>query len=381
MKVLAIVPDFIKEPSGGLGEQFRHLMEHLEGKIEYYIVGYPEENSYKNYKAANSPFRFDHAALTTIYGQSIYFLKALDFKEEFDVIHAFDWSTFYAGWLCKEHFKKPLVCTVNLSLRALNSSGIYYCQDPKSIDGDRINQLQIYFEELGVIAANKVIQVSEYYNKLFPPQIQQKTKVIPNGIEIEKWVKKRDPKLPGKNKLKFCYIGRASAMKGIETILNCNIPNDIDFYFVVSSKNAEEPIFSNIKNKANGKNIFYIPGLYGQNKIDFLYAMDGVVMPSSHEPFGIVALEALISENLFITTGSGGIKEIVEGIEFFEIQNSTDLLNVFKKIQSLSEEDKQKIIKKGKDRALKYPWSVAAEQLYKIYTAVGPSKAIEFYTD
>jgi len=380
MKVLAIVPDFIKEPSGGLGEQFRHMMEHLEGKVEYYIVSYPEENNYKNYKAARAPFMLDHAALTTIYGQSIYFLKALEFQEDFDVIHAFDWSTFYAGWLCKEHFKKPLVVTVNLSLRGLNNAGIFYCQDPKTIDGNRINQLQIYFEELGVIAANKVVHVSEYYNKLFPQQIQDKSKVIPNGIEIEKWVKKRDAKLPGKNKLKFCYIGRASSMKGLDTILNCDIPDDIDFYFVVSSKNAEEPYFTNIKNKANGKNIFYIPGLYGQDKIDFLYAMDGVVMPSIHEPFGIVALEALISENFFISTGAGGLREIVEGIEWFEIQNSFDLLNTFKKIQALSSENKQKILQKGKERALQYPWSTAANQLYKVYTAVGPSKTIEFYT-
>jgi glycogen(starch) synthase len=381
MKVLAIVPDFIEKPSGGLGEQFRHMMEHLEGRVEYYVVGYPEDNSIKNYKSARAPFRFDHAALSTISGQSIYFLNALEFNQEFDIIHAFDWSTFYAGWLCKEHFKKPLVCTVNLSLKELNKAGIYYCQNPNSIDGNRINQMQIYFEEMGLIKANKVIQVSEYYNKLYPKMIQDKTEIIQNGIDADKWVKKRDTRLPGKNKLKFCYIGRASPMKGIETILDCNIPDDIDFYFVVSEKNAEEPIFSNIKNKCNNKNIFHIPGLYGQDKVDFLYSMDGVVMPSRHEPFGIVALEALMSENLFISTGSGGIGEIVDGTDWFQINNSEDLLNTFKQIQSMSDEDKQEIIKKGKEKALEYPWSKFAEKLFRVYSAVGPPKTIEFYTD
>jgi glycogen(starch) synthase len=381
MKVLAIVPDFIEKPSGGLGEQFRHMMEHLQGRVEYHVVGYPEENNIKNYRGARAPFKFDHAALSTISGQSIYFLNALQFNEDFDVIHAFDWSTFYAGWLCKEHFKKPLVCTVNLSLKELNKVGIYYCHDPKTIDGNRINQMQIYFEEMGLIEANKVIQVSEYYNKLYPQMIQDKTEIIQNGIDADKWVKKRDTRLPGKNKLKFCYIGRASPMKGIETILDCNIPDDIDFYFVVSEKNAEEPIFSNIKNKCNGKNIFHIPGLYGQDKVDFLYSMDGVVMPSRHEPFGIVALEALMSENLFISTGSGGIKEIVEGTDWFQISSSEDLLNTLKQIQLMSEEDKQKIIKKNKERASEYPWSKFAEKLFRVYSAVGPPKTIEFYTN
>ena len=366
MKVLALVPDYVEKPSGGLGEQFRHMMEQLEGRVEYFIAGYPEENSVKNYKGVRAPFPFDHAALSTIYGQSIYFLKALEFNQHFDVIHAFDWSTFYAGWLCKEHFKVPLICSVNLSLKQLNKDGIYYCHDPKTIDGIYINQLQIYFEEFGLLVSDKVIQVSEYYSNFYPEH-HSKTNIIQNGIDIEKWVKKRVPNLPGKNKLKFCYIGRASSMKGINTILDCQIPDDIDFYFVVSEKNAEEPLLSNIKNKANGKNIFHIPGLYGQDKIDFLYSMDGVVMPSIHEPFGIVALEALISENLFITTGTGGLKEIVNEIDWFKIENSNDLLNTFKQIQKLTEEEKQKIIQKGKQKALEYPWHKFAEKLYNVY--------------
>ncbi len=367
MKVLALVPDFVEKPSGGLGEQFRNVLEQLQGKVEYYTVGYPEQNSIPNYKSATAPIPgFQHISLTTIYGQSIYFLEALKFKQEFDIIHAFDWSTFYAGYLCKEYFKKPLVCTVQLSLKQLNETGIYYCHDPKTVDGIFINQLQIYFEELGLLNADKVIQVSEYYNNLYP-DFKEKSTVITNGIAVDKWIKKRNPRLPGKNKLKFCYIGRASAMKGIETILDCNIPDDIDFYFVVSEKNAEEPVFTNIKNKCNNINIFHIPGLYNQDKIDFLYAMDGVVMPSKHEPFGIVALEALMSENLFITTASGGIKEIVEGIEYFKVESSKDLSNVFTKIKNLSEEEKQKIIQQGKQRAMHYDWNIFTQKLYNVY--------------
>lgn len=380
MKVLALVPDFVEKPSGGLGEQYRHMMEKLQGRVEYFTVGYPEQNSILNYKSARNPIPvFKHAALTTIYGQSIYFLKALEYKEDFDVIHAFDWSTFYAGYLCKEHFKKPLVCTVQLSLEQLNKDGIFYCHDPNTIDGIHINQLQKYFEELGLLTADKVIQVSEYYNNLYL-DYQNKSVVITNGIDVDKWVKKRTPKLPGKNKLKFCYIGRASPMKGLDVILNCNIPDDIDFYFIVSNKNAEEPIFTNIKNKCNNKNIFHIPGLYGQDKIDFLYSMDGVVMPSKHEPFGIVALEALISENLLITTASGGIKEIVDDIEYFKITDSNSLQQTLETIKQLPEEKIKQITNKGKQRAQEYPWSKFADKLYNVYKEVTAEKpTLEWY--
>jgi glycosyltransferase involved in cell wall biosynthesis len=374
VKVLALVPDYVENPSGGLGEQYRHMLKNLKGKVDYYTVGYPEQNSIKNYKSARNPIPvFKHAALTTIYGQSIYLLKALEFKEEFDVIHAYDWSTFYAGYLCKEHFKKPLVCTVQLSLQQLNKDGIYYCHDPNTMDGIHINQLQIYFEELGLITADKVIQVSEYYNNLYP-DYHDKSVVITNGIEIKDWVKKRSPKLPGKNKLKFCYIGRASPMKGLDVILNCNIPDDIDFYFVVSSKNAEEPIFTNIKNKGNGRNIFHIPGLYGQDKIDFLYSMDGIVMPSKHEPFGIVALEALMSECMLFTTGVGGIGEILEGVPYVNIQTSEGFVEGINNFKNLTVEEKNNIIETGKQKALSFPWSKSADKLLNVYEDIMNSR-------
>jgi len=371
MKVLALIPDFLEKPSGGLGEQMQNIIRELKDKVDYYICGYPEKNSYKNYKSIISPINnFDHAALTTIYGQSIYFLEALNFKEEFDIIHACDWSTFYAGVLCSWHFKKPLVCTMNLSLQQLNNTNIYYCHDPNTIDGIYINQLQIFFEQMGLFYANKIIHVSEYYANLYEEH-QDKSVIIHNGLNLNNWKKQNNSNfLKGKNKTKFCYIGRASAMKGLETILNSNIPDDVDFYFVVSDKNAEEPWMSKIKQKANNINIFHIPGLYGQDKIDFLFEMDAVVMPSIHEPFGIVGLEALASKSILVTTASGGIQEIVKNIDYIHINNSNDLNNAFNYIKNLPQDIKNNIIKKGSEHVTNFDWKVQSNKLYEVYKEV-----------
>lgn len=371
MKVLALIPDFLEKPSGGLGEQMQNIVRELKDKVDYYICGYPEKNNIENYRSVISPIpTFHHAALTTIYGQSIYFLESLKFKKDFDIIHACDWSTFYAGILCSWHFEKPLVCTVNLSLQQLNKANIFYCHDPSTIDGSYINGLQILFEQMGLHYANKIIHVSEYYANLYEDH-KNKTIVIHNGLDLKKWKKEKNSKfLCGKNKTKFCYIGRASAMKGLDTILKSHIPEDVDFYFVVSDKNAEEPIFSNIKNKCNNKNIFHIQGLYGQDKIDFLHEMDAIVMPSIHEPFGIVALEALASESILITTASGGIKEIVKDIDYIHIENSNDLNNAYNKIKYLSNEEKEKIKQKGKNHVSKFDWKIQSNKLYDVYKEV-----------
>lgn len=372
LKVLALVPDYIEKPSGGVGEQFRQLQKQLQGKVEYYICGYPEDNQNPNFRSTTAPIpHFPHQALTTIYGQSMYFWESLQFTQEFDLVHAFDWSTFYAGVLSSRHFKKPLVCTVQLSLAQLNKSGIYYCHDYNTVDGKYINNLQIEFELFGLHNANRIIQVSEYYKNFYnTPEFESKTTVIHNGINLEEWVQKRTPNLPGKNKTKLCYIGRASVMKGLSIILECPIPDDVDFYFIASDKNAEEPFYSQIKQKANGKNIFHINGLYGQDKIDMLFAMDGVVMPSVHEPFGIVALEALISKNTLFTTAVGGIAEIVNGIPHLPIDSPDSLLTQINFFKNCSNEIKQDAIEKGIERAKTFDWKVQSEKLLTAYKSV-----------
>lgn len=371
MKVLTLIPDFLEKPSGGLGEQMQNIIRELENKIDFYICGYPEKNNIKNYKSVIAPIpNFPHIALTTIYGQSMYFLKALEFNENFDIIHACDWSTFYAGILCSWHFKKPLVVTMNLSLRELNKNGIFYCDDPSSLDGNHINGLQTIFEQMGFFYANKIIHVSNYYADLYNEHFNKST-IIHNGLNLKKWKKQnKSPYLKGKNKIKFCYIGRASHMKGLDTILNSNIPDNIDFYFVVSEKNAEEPIYTNIKNKCNNKNIFHIQGLYDQEKIDFLFEMDAIVMPSIHEPFGIVALEALASECILVTTANGGIQEIVDGIDFLKIKNSNDLNNVYNKIINLAQNEKESFIEKGKNKVREFDWSIQANKIFDVYKEI-----------
>jgi glycogen(starch) synthase len=371
MKVLALIPDFLEKPSGGLGEQMQNIIRELDGKVDYYICGYPEQNNIKNYKSIAAPIpNFNHVALTTIYGQSIYFLEGLDFKQDFDIIHACDWSTFYAGILCSWHFKKPLVVTVNLSLQQLNQNNIFYCHDPSTYDGAYINGLQVMFEQMGLFYANKIIHVSKYYENLYK-EYKDKSITIHNGLNLQEW-KKQDasPFIKGKNKTKLCYIGRASGMKGLDIILNSDIPDDVDFYFVVSNKNAEEPIFTNIKNKCNDKNIFHIEGLYAKDKIDFLFEMDAIVMPSKHEPFGIVALEALASESILITTATGGIKEIVEDIDYFHINNSEDLNKAYTSIKNLNENSKRKFIQKGLEKISRFDWQTQSNKLYDVYKEV-----------
>jgi glycosyltransferase involved in cell wall biosynthesis len=366
LKVLAFVPDSLQSPTGGMGEQFRFLRQKLEDRVDYYICGYPETNNIPNYKSVSSILPSKHAFLRTIYGQSIYFQKALEFNKDFDLVHAFDWSTFVAGSLYAKHFNKPLVCTMQLSLQSLNKDGIYFCGDYSSFDGKAINDMQVEFERYGFEKADRIVHVSDFYMNQFL-EYKDKSVVIPNGIDPEIWVQKNKPTLPGDNKVKACYIGRAAAMKGIDMLLDTTIPDDIDFYFVVSEKNAEQHLYKSILAKCNNRNIFHINGLYGQQKIDFLFSMNAVVMPSIHEPFGIVALEALASKNILITTNVGGISEITKNTKFIKIYNNQGIEGALNEVKNLECDHRNLIAEQNQQLAFKFDWDSSANLLFNLY--------------
>lgn len=377
LKVLALLPDYLETPMGGLGVQFNCMYDHLKDEVEYYIVGCPEKPKIKNFKGIPLPFPdFNFPAIKTIYDHLLYYHTALEFNTEFDIIHCFDWSTAIAGVYLSRHFKKPLIYGMNLSARHLNEVGTFFCFNVNELDGAFINYFMTVSENFGLKYANKITQVSTFYKNLYL-EYENKTAIVRNGLNISEWEPKRPVKFPGKNRIKVCYIGRACSMKGIDMIYDCEIPGDIDFYFIASQKGAESAIWQMIKDKTNNKNIFHIEGLFGQDKIDFLNGVDAVVMPSKHEPAGIVAMEALISKNILITTATGGIAETVEGVDYLECRDSNSLSECLKLLTRLDSNSLEKLKISGYKKMLECDWKKSANQLLKLYKETVGEKILE----
>lgn len=376
LKVCALLPDYLDKPMGGLGVQFMEMYAHLKDRVDYYIIGYPEKPKVKHFKSNLTPFdRFEYPSINNIYHQLLFYHNALEYKVDFDIIHCFDWSTALAGVYLSRHFNKPLIYGMNLSSKHLNEVGTFFCSDMRSMDGMFLNYYMTCVEELGLKYANKITQVSDFYKSLYP-QYSNKSVIIRNGLNVNQWIQKRPVKFPGKNRIKVCYIGRACDMKGIDMITNCDIPDNIDFYFVAAKKGAESKVWEGIKNKVNNKNIFLIKGLFGQDKIDFLTGIDAVVMPSKHEPAGIVAMEALIAKNVLITTATGGIAETVKDVDYMECHNSVELKRCLETLANLSDNDLEKLKSSGYNKMIQCDWKKSADQLFNLYQKIKTEKAL-----
>lgn len=373
MKVTVIIPDSMSTPTGGLGVQFNNLYSRLNNHIDFCIVGYPEDNPPPNYIPAETPLpELQHGSLNTLIGHTIYLAKALEFGKP-DIVHAYDWSTYFAGYYVAKYFKVPLLVTMQLSVRGLGDHNIYNCMNFNSKDGQWIHKYHTQMEEFVLKNSDQIICVSNGYQKYIPKVSLNKTKIIPNGIDLKQWqTTKSLPSLPGSNKYKIAYIGRFAEMKGVSELMLADIPSGIDLILIGSPNGGDNHVISLIEEvKKEKNNVYYVGPYYGQDKIDILNQMDAVIMPSKHEPFGIVALEALASKSILLSSRVDGMGD------FLTNQNSilvspgvSGVEKAFNAFLKLSFKEKNNMIQEGLKTCLNYKWDDIAQQYLKVYNSM-----------
>ena len=100
-----------------------------------------------------------------------------------------------------------------------------------------------------------------------------------------------------------------------------------------------------------------------------LFAADAVIMPSIHEPFGIVALEALASKSILLSSFVDGMGDFLT--EDVAINCGTSKESIEKALDNLinlQEEERVQRIKKGLEICKEYTWEKSAKKLAAIYS-------------
>ena len=286
MKVLLLSPDYNFDcPMGGMGELTRHLSSVVD------ICRYPfNDTQIGNLDTLNY----------SVYSQTAIISHALMNHSKPDVVHSFDWSTCLAGVELSRAWKVPMVYSIQLS----------YPYMLKDMNLKPSCELQMEVEGMAMMYATKIVQVSHdyanYHNKFF----LEKTSVIHNPVEITTPTE-FSPHV-SKNKRTLLYIGRAAKMKGIDLITKCSIPENVEILFAVGQLGTDGNCYESIlKYCQDNERAHFLGHMLGQEKVNLLHSVDGVLMPSIHEPFGIVAAEAMAAKKPLITTGTNGIKEFV----------------------------------------------------------------------
>ncbi|MDR0932192.1 MAG: glycosyltransferase family 4 protein [Victivallales bacterium] len=114
-----------------------------------------------------------------------------------------------------------------------------------------------------------------------------------------------------------------------------------------------------------------IPGLSPDDPrlVGALKTADCFILPSLHEPFGIVVLEAWAAGIPVIAANVGGLKKLIQdgytGLHFLPHIPET-LLNAYSKIES-DEELRKTLIRYGRQEVECYSWAIIAKELKNLY--------------
>ena len=230
----------------------------------------------------------------------------------------------------------------------------------------------------------KILTVSDYIKeRVSSIQPSNKIQTIYNGIDLNIFSPK-DISTINRNRIGFSesdfiivYSGRINNEKGIseliDALLNLRDIPQIKLMVLGSSffdiaKN-ENNFVRSLKNKAKeieSKIVF--TGFIPYNQVpDYLQIADIAVLPSMwEEPFGLTIVEALASGLPLITTRSGGIPEICEGIAII-IDRNTIINNLTKAILYLYEhpEERKKMSIASIERAKQFDKDIYAENFFE----------------
>ena len=242
--------------------------------------------------------------------------KANEIMEEqgkFDVIHAHDWLVAYAAKTLKNSYHIPIVSTIHAT-EAGRNSGIHDEQQRYIND----TEWMLTYESSEVIVNSNYMKGE--LQRLFGLPYE-KINVVPNGVNLSLFNGiERDYNFRRKyamdNEKIILFMGRLVYEKGVQHLIAA-MPKILNGYhdskLVICGKGA---MLDELRAQANAMGIgnkVYFAGYMNGKDVQRMYkAADIAVFPSTYEPFGIVALEAMLSERPIVVSDIGGLNEIVD---------------------------------------------------------------------
>ncbi len=306
-------------------------------------------------------------------------IKSIEIINKFsiDILHAHDWLVASAAIGLKHLFRKPLLATIH-SLERGRRSGLF---NDGQMMLDQIENLLIQ-ESWHTIVCSQYMQSICHFSFIFP---NDKMTIIPNGvrfndfsIELSSQEKQiHHKKYAQENEQIVGYIGRLVPEKGVNVLLGAvtNVlkakPNT---KFVIAGEGWHRNELEGISKELQIEDKVLFTGyLSEEDFLPYFNVTDILVVPSTYEPFGIVALEGMATRTPIIVSDVGGLSEIVDHKwTGFKVppDNSDAMAEAI--IELLENNDLRKRIIKNAEEKLThvYDWTIIADQTIKIYERI-----------
>lgn len=282
---------------------------------------------------------------------------AKDLEGQFDVIHAHDWLTYFAGIAAKMVSGKPLV--VHMHATEYDRSG------------ENINTQTYAIERAGMHAADRVIAVSN----------------LTRNIVIEKYGVPADKVVTVHNAVRFAenetvapergvsdkiitFLGRITYQKGPDYFVEAaakvlkRVPNVR--FVMAGSGDMMNHIIRRVARLGIADRFHFTGFLRGEDVHRMFQLSDVYVMPSVSEPFGISPLEAMRSNVPVIISKQSGVAEVLDyavKVDYWDVDAMADAMYALITYPALS----SMFAKKGLEEVTSLKWNDAAAKIKRVY--------------
>ena len=324
MKILMLTWEYPPRIVGGIARVVNDLSKRLiKDGHDVYVVTYREGSApyYENDKGVHV-YRVDNYMINP--NNFIDWIMQMNFnmvtkvnqiiaeQGGFDVIHAHDWLVANAAKSIKNSYNIPIVATIHAT-EAGRNSGIH--DDTQRYIND--TEWLLTYEATEVIVNSNFMKND--LQRLFGLPYD-KINVIPNGINLNNFTGiERDYDFRRQyamdNEKIILYVGRLVYEKGIQHLIAAMpkiLSNYHDAKLVIAGKGGMIDELKAETSSLGLDNKVYFTGYMDSKKVQKMYkCADVAVFPSTYEPFGIVALEAMLAGVPTVVSDVGGLDEIV----------------------------------------------------------------------
>ena len=324
MKILMLTWEYPPRIVGGIARVVHDLSKKLirdghevtvvtykEGNVPYF----EDDKGVKVYRVDNymiNPNNFIDWILQLNFNLVAKASEIIQKEGKFDVIHAHDWLVAYAAKTLKNSYDIPIVSTIHAT-EAGRNSGIH--DETQRYIND--TEWMLTYESTEVIVNSNFMKCE--LQRLFGLPFE-KINVIPNGLNlnmysgIEKDYEFRRRYAADNEKIIMC-AGRLVYEKGFQHLIDAMpkiLANYNDAKLIIAGKGG---MLDELKQKVSylgiDNKVYFTGKLDSKDLFKMYKCADIAVFPSTYEPFGLVAIEAMYGGIPTVVSDVGGLDEIV----------------------------------------------------------------------
>ena len=283
---------------------------------------------------------------------------ARQLEGQFDVIHAHDWLTYFAGIAAKRVSGKPLVVHMHATSFDRSSS-------------DNIDTRVYEIERAGMAAADMVIAVSNLTRNIVINKYNiepEKVVAVHNAVQFAE----NDNPIPerGVDDKIVTFLGRITFQKGPDYFIEAaakvlaRVPNVR--FVMAGSGDMMNHCIRRVAQLGIADRFHFTGFLKGDDVQKMFQLSDVYIMPSVSEPFGISPLEAMRSNVPTIISHQSGVAEVLDyavKVNYWDVDAMADAIYGLITYPALA----KMFSEKGMEEVNNLKWFNAAVKIKDVY--------------